>query len=530
MEGLGLLLTSIFLILIGILVFNACTPLPFLRPAGLGPGKEGFMASSSARQPGPVPPKTSVTGRQEPTGVVEITDLPSAPIIGLAEANALPYQDPVLQKASLALLNELKKDMDGFAAFEMPGLEEKSDPAVKLPLTRFRGDHQRLKDEVSVLSNNPGLQSQLTVADIDDAAANLRFLQRTYRLYAANQIVPPVRAEITKVGWASGEGFENPSDSDPISVDELKLLSQRLAVEIVRLQSSGTTDPVTTTRVGIFSKMRQQVDDTLTKINNGTLKAADIPIKKADYNKFLPALGSTSSGISNLLSKSGNGTLSSLFDNYDAGDISGSTVVAALVEKYAEDILKGLSYSLKVTYTSPNEVAKANSVAVTARSMEQLETNHPKTTAGARGAFEEQIRSMDIAGFDGAGPGGPIPGTADDSVGGAGDYPNSSAVRGGSVGVAEQVSPGNPRPAGVLTANAGKFDWEARATQVCERIRQAGLNPGDYGCLPGGTQVSSDYSWRGHTKMVCTRLATNADPAIPEQMGCPPVNWKGWRL
>ncbi len=501
MEGLGLLLTVIVLILIRIIVTNSCSSWSFLGPAGL---KEGFMQSNSAGTPGPVPLKTTLTGRKELTHVTSITDLPLAPISSLAETNAIPYQDPALQKASLQMLNELKQDMDGFAAYEMPGLESKSDPAVKLPLTRFVGDYQRIKDEVMVLSNNPGLQSQITIADMEDAAANLRFLQRTYRLYAANQMVPPVRAEITKIGWES-EGFANP-DSEPISLDELKLLSQKLAVEIVRLQSSGTNDPVLTARVGIFTKMRQQVDDILTRINNGTLKATDIPIKKSDYQNFLPALGSTSRGIGNLLSRSGNDTLSSLFDNYDAGDISGSTVVASLVERYAEDILKGLSYSLNVTYTSPNDVAKANAIATTATSMQRIETSHPMTTNGARGAFDAQIRELDLAGFQNGGGlvGGPIPGTADDSV--------------------------NPRPPSGATTNVGKFDWEARATQVCERIRQAGLNPAEYGCLPGGAQVSSDYSWRGHTKMVCSRLATNADPAIPEQMGCPPVSWKGWRL
>ena len=46
----------------------------------------------------------------------------------------------------------------------------------------------------------------------------------------------------------------------------------------------------------------------------------------------------------------------------------------------------------------------------------------------------------------------------------------------------------------------------------------------------GRFTVSSDYSWRGHCKMMCSRLATAADPGVPELMGCPPVEWKGWRL
>ena len=64
---------------------------------------------------------------------------------------------------------------------------------------------------------------------------------------------------------------------------------------------------------------------------------------------------------------------------------------------------------------------------------------------------------------------------------------------------------------------------------IKKNIVAAGLNPGDYGCIGEGVHVSENFSWRGHTKMVCSRLATNADPAIPEQMGCPPVSWRGWK-
>jgi hypothetical protein len=55
------------------------------------------------------------------------------------------------------------------------------------------------------------------------------------------------------------------------------------------------------------------------------------------------------------------------------------------------------------------------------------------------------------------------------------------------------------------------------------------MNPADYGSLDDGAHVSQGYSWRGHAKMVCSRLSTHADPGIPEQMGCPPVSWRGWR-
>ena len=85
------------------------------------------------------------------------------------------------------------------------------------------------------------------------------------------------------------------------------------------------------------------------------------------------------------------------------------------------------------------------------------------------------------------------------------------------------------RPPSHMSANAGSFDWKKRAKSITDNIERAGLNPRDYGCLEDISSVGKEFSWRGYTKMVCSRLSANADPGAPEQMGCPPVSWKGWR-
>jgi hypothetical protein len=498
MDGIGLLVVMAFVLITLAIVSNSCFPKL---------SKEGFEPSFTMPKVGP--PPQSVTGKKDPTGYTSVTDLPSAPINSLAETNSRPYQDPALEKASRQMLNELKQDMDGFASFEMPHLEGKSDPAVALPLTRFKGDYQRVKDELLVLAQNPGLQPQLSIQDVETAGANLRFLQRTYRLYANNKMVPAPRADLSKVGM-SDEGFTNPGD-EPITPDQLALLSQKLAVEIVRLQASGTTDPVLQARASMFTKMRQTVDDLNTRVKNGTLPAKDIPIKVSDYEKFLPALGDSSAGIGGLLSKSGYSSLSSLFNAYDAGDASGSDIAAALFETYADELLKGLSYKIDVSYVSPNEVAKKQAEATAwdaqrairiAGAGNAVDTGHPLTQTGSRGAFESQIRQMDLAGFQGQDP--------LDTLGSA----NES---------------GPIRPPTEAATKIGKFDWKARSDAICLNVARAGLNPAEFGCMPKASEVSPDYSWRGHTKMVCSRLATHSDPATPEQMGCPPVSWKGWK-
>ena len=74
------------------------------------------------------------------------------------------------------------------------------------------------------------------------------------------------------------------------------------------------------------------------------------------------------------------------------------------------------------------------------------------------------------------------------------------------------------------------LDWKKRASGICDQIKQRGLDPVDFGCIPQGSIMSPAYSWRGHTKMVCGRLGSTMDPNLPRVCGCPPSDWKGWTL
>lgn len=528
MDGLGLLVVVSFVILTIAIVTNTCVNWSF---------KEGFSASSPLEESkkGPSIPRAEVAGPApknlltgapptdigKVTGYTNVAELPSAPINGLAENNALPYQDPASQKGSNQMLMELKADMDGFSASELPGLKSvgKSDPSVTLPISRFKGDYQRVKDEVATLKNSPGLQSQLGVDDIQDMASNLRFLQRQYRTYSNSNMVGKPHAGLSSVGLegAAGAGVEGFAASArtggvegfaadpleaPITSDQLDTLSTKLSVEIARLLASGATDPVIVARTSAYTKIRQSVDDLRARVKNGTLKATDIPIKLKDYQNFLPALGSNSAGIAGLLSKTGNATLSSLFNSYDTGDVSGADVAAALFQTYADDLLKGLSYNVTVSYTSPNDVSKEQAIS-SAWNAKNAFASLSNGVTGSASSASSLVSGGITDGFSGSGE---------------------------SRGEFEQKINTLSRPPSKAPSTAGHFDWKTRVDAITENIRRAGMDPGDFGCLERGAQVSQDYSWRGHAKMVCSRLATNADPAIPEQMGCPPVSWKGWRM
>ena len=47
--------------------------------------------------------------------------------------------------------------------------------------------------------------------------------------------------------------------------------------------------------------------------------------------------------------------------------------------------------------------------------------------------------------------------------------------------------------------------------------------------MPANVEVSNDFSWRGYTRMLCSRLNTTTDPGLSVTVGCPPENWLGWR-
>lgn len=179
-DGLGLLSISILVVMaIYIFINSRCVTCGFENP--------------------PLAKATQYTG---------ISDLPEAPQNNLADVNSLPYQDPAMVKSSTEMLRQLKQDMDGFSTFELEKMPDVSDPAVKLPITQFKGDYQRVKDELMVVNRTPGVQPSLSVQKINEMAANLRFLQRTYRTYANNELVPQPQTPMCQVGAIETvEGF-----------------------------------------------------------------------------------------------------------------------------------------------------------------------------------------------------------------------------------------------------------------------------------------------------------------------------------
>jgi hypothetical protein len=453
--------------------------------------KEGFVnpgSDESLKAPKvivpTVNPRPAPLEGSTPAPYFNPTEIGYGPAYGqIARVNTLPYRDPSLESAPFKRLSELLESMKGFFTFEAKGLEKLSDPSVQLPLTTARGDLQRLTDEISVLKRNPGIDSALTQGQADDIQANLAYLQRKYRM-SVNAVS----------GSSLEEGFTNAVDSnDRLNLDEVKELKARIEAEMARLSSSGTTDPITTSRVDTLNVIKLNVEGIINEVETGMRPAAEIPIMKQDRDSFLPLMSDVSKPLPQLLNSANLPvSLSNAFPAYAPGDVTGAKQAQLLFEQYGEKIFNGLSWNLGLKFTSPNEVAAA---------------------VGKGGQKEEGQVFM--------------------TGSGRGQVPGSSAVA-FPRGEMESTTSGmeidrlEERPTLDLGKTA-KYDWRSKATQICDSIRKQGMDPNDFGCMEASKQVSPDYSWRGNARMVCTRLLTTPDPGLPETCGCPPMEWPGWR-
>ena len=109
--------------------------------------------------------------------------LPFGPYGQTAAVGSYQYQDPSLLAANLQQMKMLFEDIRSFLVFEGTAAASSSDPTVQLPLTQLRADSRKLEQEISVLKNNPGIESQLTQQDVADMQEALTFLRKKIRLF-----------------------------------------------------------------------------------------------------------------------------------------------------------------------------------------------------------------------------------------------------------------------------------------------------------------------------------------------------------
>ena len=444
------------------------------------------------------PPRETLTSGDFSAYAPPAFSLLAPPPGGVASVNTLPRTDPSMEKSPYTRIKELLESANGFIQNEAPHMAEMSDPSVQLPLTTLKADIHRLNDEDLVLQRNPGIDSTLTQHDVDGMQANLVYLQKKWR-DTANSTSGILEGFTDASGNIDASGNKTPA-----SLAELNDLIIRITVEMSRLSGSATTDPITNARIKTLATVKASIQAIIDKVNAKIMLQSDIPILESDYKAFLPILGTD--GTLPAILESGNmpKSLSSLFPA-SLGDISGAAIVQYLFNNYAETFFKGLSWDM--SYTSERSLDIANAKTNFAMAAKDALVGTPSgSSVAAAGSGDSTYGSAPSTDYRGQ--------FASQTTPGAG-----GGVGGGAGSDGKQTVAGPP----------AKFDWKERSIAICDAVQKRGYNPGDFGCVADVNSVGPNFSWRGYSKMVCSRIATIYDTGAPEECGCPPATWAGWR-
>ena len=473
--------------------------------------KEGFEPTQ-VRLPTTVPVSPVLTDQVQSSSLPG--SLPVAPYQQIASMSPLPYQDTTQIKANRQQLMSLLEMLKGFLAFEAQQLSERSDPTIQLPLQTARSDFQELQSQVSVLNRNPGIQTTITMKHLNEMSANLSFLQNQVRLIgAAGPLQGPIYP-FTK------EGFTGPVPrrrgmpatpatpaqgpvprsrgtpaQGPASIAQLNGAISRIQGEIVRLSASGTNDNLIQKRIANLTTIKNDIKTTVDQVTANTITASEIPIKSSDVINMLRAMEDMSQPIPQLIQENklpqgvGNLLPNSVQQNPET-----MRQINKLVDKYADQIVKGVSASFTVRYEPPKKDCSPSK--------------------GPSNAFRpSKTSTVDQTGF---------PSLFDLTSASQQQFmPYDSGV------ITDCMAP-TPQDAG---RGPSHFDWKQRTKEIEDQVRKRRIRPEDVGMMPPNTVVSPEFSWKGYARMVCTRLqAASMDPALAVSCGCPPMDWKGWRI
>jgi hypothetical protein len=461
----------LFLVLFAGLIFCVVTYTHLLDP--IKP-KEGFENASlpvnkgsEPRIPSTVMP-TRISLQAMPNASVPGT-LPFGPYAQTASVGSYQYQDPSQLPAELKQMKQLNEDLRSFLVFEGASVSNSSDPTVQLPLTQLRADSRKLQQEIIVLEANPGVQSSLTQQGIADIQEALTFLQRKVRLFQTAGVVA-----------GGAEGFQNMAVKvkTRATKENLQELQTRVYGSILTLSASGTVDPVVQSRIKRLQEMYSAVNDMISKLDKGIWTSADVPVFKEDIEEILPKLVKPTEEVKDIFSQQQGSKPSSPLEKHIAG-LVGTEAASGVIKNLMKN--GSLRFNVELGF------------------------------GGTKNS-----KSYDLLNKDDS--------DDSDSVKEAGALETNTPFDNKMPGVDDRYEAKNKK------SKLGGLDWKKRSESICEQVRLRGLDPQDFGCIAKGSLMSPAYSWRGHTKMICGRLASTMDPDLPVVSGCPPPNWKGWTL
>ncbi len=294
----------------------------------------------------------------------------------------------------------------------------------------------------------------------------------------------------------------------------------RLSGEISKLSATNNSDPIMQARIRNLTAIKNSVGDLIDYMKGGTLSANDVPLTKCDIDSSLPVLGNPQAPLPSILTNLGmpSGLLNAFPGGLSMGDSQTIKQLSGVFDKYMDTLTKGASWNFgfEVNYDSP-------------RALEIMEAQQKE--AEAIGSMFSKPWRIDVTGLNPSG----VPGMEANSSFNfepAGPYnKQAKANLDGNDVIRETGLPGFNRGQGApIAPKTGNFEWKQRAKSICEQVRLRGMNPADFGCRADVYEdADPNFSWRGYTAMLCSRLETTMDPGLPVTVGCPPSNWPGWK-
>jgi hypothetical protein len=369
-------------------------------------------------------------------------------------------------------------------------------PTAQVRLKTLKRLQEDADQIISQLNSKKLTPAKIPVYSID-IQQGLAFLGKTDKTSAVNVPVPTGSSELRSGKRAS--------------LRQLQDFQIKVVVEIQRLSASGTSDPVIVARIKVLQKIKADIDQVIDRLQRKQITPNTVPIFASDLERALPVLGKASAPLPNLLKGQGlPAVLASLFPGgLSAGDSEQLAQTNNIVKGYMKKFFDGSSWSMSYRYDNPD--------------VEKMRLETAKKT-------QEFIRELkDLNGMGGGIPGVTSRG-ADPVEKSDPSAQNESPVT--SNNTRKEYDAGLPGASSTTIKSAcepGQMDWKKRNKEIVIQIRKRGLNPMSFGALPDNTEVSSEFSWRGHTNMMCMRLNTTTDPGLATSVGCPPETWVGWK-
>jgi len=409
---------------------------------------------------------------------------------------------------------------EGFANMPLPSEQRASQKEIEEFQVRVTLEIAKI---AAVGANDPTTQVRLKTLRRLQADADEVIAQLNAKKLAPNK-VPIYSIDIQQALAFLGKSDKTPVVNVPVPRGSSELRSDKRAtlkqlqdfqikvvVEIQRLSVSGTSDPVIVARIQVLQKIKADIDQVIDRLQKRQLTPETVPIFATDLERSLPVLGRPDAPLPNLLKGQGlPGILASLFPGgLSAGDSEQLAQTNNIVKGYMKKFFDGSSWSMSYRYDNPD--------------IEKMRLE----TANKTHEFIRELKDLN-------GLGGGLPGVkscgADPVEYSDPKAPNQSVTVGHNTRTDYDAGlPGASSTTMKSACEPGNMDWQKRNKEIVVQIRKRGFNPMSFGALPDNTEVSSEFSWRGHTNMMCMRLNTTTDPGLATSVGCPPETWVGWK-